>query len=157
VNPQDPLADLHPLRLPAEISWWPLAPGWWLVICAVALLLAALAYWWHKYRQRTAYRRAALDQLTKINTLEEQDAWLTQTNALLKSVAVYAFPARDIAALSGGPWLAFLNGSCGSSKHGTLFPESFASAVYSPVPAALKKDQLQQASRHWITQHRSVL
>lgn len=157
MNPQDPLADLHPLRLPAEIGWWPLAPGWWLVICAMALLLAALAYWWHKHRKRNAYRRTALDQLAEINTLEEQDAWLTQINALLKSVAVHAFPARDIAALSGEPWLVFLNGSCSNSKDSTLFPDSFGAAVYSAAPAIIDKDQLLRASRHWITQHRTVL
>ena len=134
-----------------------MAPGWWLLICAVVLLLAALAYWWHKYRQRNAYRRAALNQLAEISTLEEQDVWLAQTNALLKSVAIRAFPARDIAALSGGPWLAFLNGCHGNAKDSKLFPASFAAAVYSAAPATLEKKQLLEASRHWIAKHRAVL
>ena len=30
---QIPLRDLH---LPEAIGWWPLAPGWWVVIALVA-------------------------------------------------------------------------------------------------------------------------
>ena len=32
-----PLRDLH---LPAEVGWWPLAPGWWVLIAIVAALAA---------------------------------------------------------------------------------------------------------------------
>ena len=43
MDPQQiPLRDLH---LPEAISWWPLAPGWWLLIAfavAACLLLRAL-------------------------------------------------------------------------------------------------------------------
>ena len=44
-NPLDQLADIH---LPDPVSWWPLAPGWWMLLglavsifIAVALLVAA--------------------------------------------------------------------------------------------------------------------
>ena len=37
-----PLKDLH---LPAEIGWWPLAPGWWGVIAVLAVVAAAVILW----------------------------------------------------------------------------------------------------------------
>ena len=38
MNPQLQLRDIH---LPAEPSWWPPAPGWWLL----AILLMARVWW----------------------------------------------------------------------------------------------------------------
>lgn len=157
MSTQDPLASLHPLRIPAEISWWPLAPGWWVLICVATILLAVLAYFWYRHRRSNAYRRFALTLLAEIDTIEEDTIWLGRTNALLKSVAVFAFPRREIAALSGEAWLAFLNDSGDTKDPGTLFPASFADAVYSPPDTAyLEKRQLAQAARHWILKHRAA-
>lgn len=153
MNPEDPLTNLHPLRVPAEIGWWPLAPGWWLLICAALVLFAALAYCYYRYRQRNAYRRMALARLTAIGKVEDQHTYLNQINALLKSVAIHAFPRQDIAALSGDAWLAFLNNSA-RAKNSALFPQAFATAVYSPTPEVLDRDQLSQACRLWICKHR---
>ncbi|MEM8682735.1 MAG: DUF4381 domain-containing protein [Pseudomonadota bacterium] len=37
MNPTEiPIRDLH---LPPEISWWPLAPGWWVILAIVAIVL----------------------------------------------------------------------------------------------------------------------
>ena len=73
MNPQDPLAALHPLREPLPIGWWPPAPGWWLLagLALAALLLLA----WHALRRyrANAYRRQALFRLTELVT-ERRDA-----------------------------------------------------------------------------------
>ena len=147
MNSQDPLAKLHPLRVPADIGWWPLAPGWWILIGCAVLLLAVLAYRWHKHRQRNAYRRTALRQLETIMDTTEHSIWLGQINALLKSVAVHAFPRRDIAALSGARWLEFLNNSCGKSSKQIVFPAEFAEGVYTAAPPVVDKQKLVQTSR----------
>ena len=60
---QIPLRDLH---LPAEIGWWPLAPGWWaLVAVAIAGVLWLLYREFVRWRFNRA-RRAALKQLALI-------------------------------------------------------------------------------------------
>ena len=32
----DSLAQLRDIQLPEPISWWPLAPGWWVLIISVS-------------------------------------------------------------------------------------------------------------------------
>jgi len=66
MNPQDPLANLNPLRQPELISWWPLAPGWWLLLAIVLLGLSALVYFLIRRHRDNAYRRRALQQLQRL-------------------------------------------------------------------------------------------
>ena len=55
-----PIRDLH---LPDAIGWWPLAPGWWLVIVLIAVGLAWLVRKWFRAFSHGAARRHALRQL----------------------------------------------------------------------------------------------
>ena len=49
----DPLAGLRDIALPAAVSWWPLAPGWWLLLGLVLLFALALPLWlWWRHRRR---------------------------------------------------------------------------------------------------------
>jgi len=113
---QLPLRDIH---LPGAISWWPPAPGWWLL---VALGLGALAlYALHYFRGR--HRRAALRTLQRVRLALEQGAepvaCLQNVSTLLRRFAmttaahgpresaVVAEP--DVPGLIGEPWLRYLD------------------------------------------------
>ena len=62
---QLPLRDLH---LPEPINWWPLAPGWWLVIALVLFALGWLLWQaWRKY-QFHAPRRYAIRELATLES-----------------------------------------------------------------------------------------
>jgi hypothetical protein len=156
VNPQDPLAQLHPLREPLPVGWWPPAPGWWLL--AVLLLVLALALAWYllrRYRAR-AYRRGALAQLARLQATYRQhgDAlqFIAQTNALLKSVALVSYPRREVAASSGADWLAFLNNA--DLGQDARFPAGFANGAYLRRGPDIDIDQLQRSAASWIKRHR---
>jgi hypothetical protein len=154
VNPQDPLAALHPLREPLPIDWWPLAPGWWilLVLLAVALLIFAWILL-RRYKTR-AYRREALAQLESLRTRYRQsqdaNAYLAAANALLKSASLIAYPRRDVAASSGSAWLAFLNQGLDATDH---FPEEFVNGAYRKSALAIDVDQLHSTAANWIRRH----
>ncbi len=150
----DPLAALRPLREPEAIGWWPPAPGWWLLAALLLILLATLLWLWRRRRQREAYRRRALVELAHIRARFSQGgdglACLGAVNALLKSVALRAFPRRDVAGMSGESWQRFLNRSLGLE----LFDPSLLVAQYRPqVPEGDVKQHL-QAAEQWIRQHR---
>ncbi len=163
MNPQDPLAALNPLRDPALIGWWPLAPGWWALIVLLITAIIVLGYILRKRYKRNAYRRLALLQLKEINTALEAGepdndpihTAVTATNALLKAVALRVFPRHDIAALSGRAWLDFLNGTAGTKTGAATFPAEFANAAYQRENVDLDMQQISAAARHWIKAHRA--
>lgn len=101
----DPLAALKPLHHPESISWWPLAPGWW-VLLALLLVVALLATW-RRYRLRL--QRLALQELGELQSRNlVASAMANQVNQLLKRYALVCFPRTEVAGLSGKQWLRFL-------------------------------------------------
>ncbi|MEM6580285.1 MAG: DUF4381 domain-containing protein [Pseudomonadota bacterium] len=155
MNPQDPLAALHPLREPLPIGLWPPAPGWWVLglLCLLALLV--LLWWLRKRHRASAYRREALNELgdLKLQYLQDADAkaYLAKANALLKSAALIAYPRRQVAASSGAQWLHFLNSS---AAEGTGFPDVFVHGAYRLEPQDINIEQIHRAASHWIKHHR---
>jgi hypothetical protein len=158
MNPQDPLASLHPLREPMAISWWPPAPGWWLLAILLLLAIAVGIYLLWRHYKANAYRRLAQQQLTLVVLQYEQhgdSARLAgELNGLLKSTALRCYPRRNIASLSGDAWRDFLNETV-STATTPLFSQNFDQAIYSATPEANEVEQLLGAARTWIAKHRS--
>ena len=103
------LAQLYDIRDLDPVSWWPLAPGWWVLIVLV-LLAAAAAYWRHWSYQRSwqgqTYRAfVALDkQLSGGNAQQTAGA----LSMLLRRVAMQSFSRAECAGLEGADWLRWL-------------------------------------------------
>jgi hypothetical protein len=118
------LDQLQPLILPEPISFWPPAPGWWLLL----ILLPALAY--GVWRSRTLLpkkapreivealdplRQAALVELAQMPKPYDgapAGAWLQQINGLLKRLCRNHYPYSQSHTLNGRKWLAFLDNRC---------------------------------------------
>jgi hypothetical protein len=111
VDPQEiPLRGLH---LPEAVGWWPLAPGWWLLI---ALLVAATVFLlraWLQRRAHAAARRKALRQLE-----ESRSAYAyhgnpvtlgAEVSELLRRAMLAYAPRAEVAGLTGDEWLAWLD------------------------------------------------
>jgi Domain of unknown function (DUF4381) len=144
-DPAD-LSNLRDIVLPAEVSLWPRAPGWWIVGVAglaAAAILAAMAV--VRYR-RNGYRREALHALA---TAEAQEI-----STVLKRAALAAWPREQVASLSGTAWLAFLDRAgdttdftSGAGRH--IAPLAFGGAVGEEARTAAFA-----AARSWIRHHR---
>ncbi|MFK7974545.1 MAG: DUF4381 domain-containing protein [Halioglobus sp.] len=154
MNPQDPLAALNPLREPPPIGWWPLAPGWWVLLAIAVLAIVAVAWWWWRKRQQSAYRRRALAQLEQLHAQHQATGdnthFLTNLNALLKRVALLAYPQKNLANIHGAAWITFLNQS---APNQTPFAEALANAHYLPPGSAPKVDGAYRSAQHWIKHH----
>jgi hypothetical protein len=107
---QIPLRDLH---LPEAIGWWPLAPGWWVLLAVVLLgILLVLHKAWARWRADAA-RRIALKELARL-----ESSWRAAPNPVLlatrlsellrRAMLAYA-PRKDVAGLTGQAWLAWLD------------------------------------------------
>jgi len=98
---------MHDIVVPESVSWWPLAPGWWVVL----LVLAAVAVWGAVvvYRRWKAqgHRREALRELDCIDP--------SQYSSLLKRVCMVEFERDEVASLSGEVWLKFLDRTVGGN------------------------------------------
>src|SRR5690606_20856396 len=84
MNPETlPLRDLH---LPDPVGWWPLAPGWWILL---ALVLVALLLAWrvlHLRRRRNAARRLALAELARLEAAYAADRDLARLASALSQL-----------------------------------------------------------------------
>lgn len=105
-----PLRDLH---LPTLIGWWPLAPGWWVVIALVAAGLAWMLRNYLRTRARGAARRHALRQFETLTAdyRQHQNAVLygRQLSELLRRTMLAYAPRSEVAGLTGEAWLAWLD------------------------------------------------
>jgi hypothetical protein len=116
--------DLRDIHLPEPVSWWPPAPGWW-VLFAVLCLLAAAAYISRKiYKSKQLNRdiKSELEQIRNQYSNTGNRAELAQAlSILLRRACISFYPERDIAGLTGENWLAYLDESCGGSTAGKKF------------------------------------
>ena len=146
MNPDMMLAQLAPLREPASIGWWPMAPGWWLILVLAIIGLGLVGRWfWRRYR-RAHYRRIALSQL---RLLRANEATITDINQLLKAAALRAFPPEQVAALHGQRWQAFLLKTCQDLPTDGLSELDSLYAAHS-CPAT---EPLLVMAEHWVRRH----
>lgn len=145
---EDPLSQLADIHLPDPVSFWPLAPGWWLIIALILIGFCWLGFLSIRKlilsrRIQTAQRelekaiQAYRDQI-KNNDSDLNQAgldYLYAVNTVLNRVALYTNPkhSREIAKLTGKPWLAYLD----QTYKGTEFQDGpgkvLAEGQYRPV------------------------
>lgn len=149
MNPDPASLDaLHDVVSPAGVSWWPLAPGWYIVAGFLILALAWSARTaWQRW-QANAYRRAALRELGQ---LKDPSA----VAELLRRVALVIAPRSTIASLSGPAWANWLSSWCEAAMpvevrqllSGGLYDRSTTDDLTA----------LREYAAHWIRHHRREL
>ena len=107
------LAQLRDIHLPDSISWWPLAPAWYVVMLLILFLTIALAYYAHKRRLNALAKNQALDLLNTYIEHYEKDHNAQLASAriseLLRRVALVYYSRDEVASLHGDAWVDFLN------------------------------------------------
>ncbi len=112
MNP-DMLVRLRDIRGLDEVSWWPLASGWWLVALLTVVLLFALAMWLRNLRRYPAgsWRRHAWRQLRDLRQQARRmpaQQLAGELSELLRRIAIARLGRAHAAGLSGEHWLAWL-------------------------------------------------
>lgn len=103
------LRDIH---LPDSVSWWPLAPGYWIILIIIALLVVSawlFRRWQHQQKLKQViqveFRRIERDYQQSNDALR-----LTkELSVLLRRVSLACFPESDCESLVGERWLTFLD------------------------------------------------
>ncbi len=158
---EDPLSQLRDIHLPDPVSFWPPAPGWWILLLCVLIGLAFLAR--HAFvamirRRRLESVMHELDQayvrFTKQSAFENTRNqagldFLATVNVLLKRVAQVMYPDSTSSRLTGRDWLHFLD-ACDQGSAFSQGPGSvLADGAYKPTFNA-DGNALYQAASTWI-------
>ncbi|WP_457674869.1 DUF4381 domain-containing protein [Thiolapillus sp.] len=151
---KDALEQLKDIHLPPPVSWWPPAPGWWLL----ALMLVGLVSWGIiRLRRRRAapdLYREALAALEKI----ESD-WRSHGNAahlaadisaLLRRVAISRYPGTDVAGMAGEAWLRWLDEQLGGQDFSKGAGRALLEAGYRPDAELENPEALLALTRRWL-------
>ncbi|MEP4685936.1 MAG: DUF4381 domain-containing protein, partial [Rhodopirellula bahusiensis] len=93
---------LNDIVVPAPVSWWPLAPGWHVLIAV--LLAAGIWLAWKSWRTWTAnaYRREAIHELESANTVGA-------ISELLRRTALVSTSRSELATMTGDRWPDWLS------------------------------------------------
>lgn len=103
------LRDIH---LPDGVSWWPPAPGWWVLL--VVSLLATLAVWFFIRNKLKAEDHSISHAIRQLDKLVERkditdEQLIRQLSKLLRRASMSLYGRKKIAGLAGEDWLAFLD------------------------------------------------
>ncbi len=115
----DPLSQLADIHLPAEIGFWPPAPGWWVLLVLVLVVASFAVYRLLQLWQRKRRCTFALAELEKCyanyrkNHTDNAEAdgkldLVNDVNAVLRRVALKHFPESQVASLGGEQWVRFI-------------------------------------------------
>jgi len=144
------LKDLKDVHEPAAIVFWPMAPGWWLLIF---LLVASLigVYYWKKHR-KPPYKKLAQTALKQLHNEYElngdEKMFIQSLSTLIRRIALAVY-GRQVSSLTGNQWLKFLN-ETGNTDAFTVGPgKMLIDAPYQSTPNINVKDLL-LITKHWV-------
>ena len=113
MDPQQ-LPQLKDIHLSADPSIWPLALGWWLLMALILSVIVWLFFVIRKYLLIRKHKRLLFDELAlleeKLKVSPDKNL-VTETNVLLRRIALAYSPEASIASLTGSDWLDFLDES----------------------------------------------
>lgn len=147
-----PLNDIH---MPAPVSWWPPAIGWWLapvVLIVLYLLLRVALEAAQRLSRRRRLRRQALGELASIE--RDFDAsgnaalTLERLSVLLRRVAVTVSGERRLPGQTGEAWVQWLRRTGPRDIDPDLLG-ALASAPYRPAPG-VEVRRILDAARRWV-------
>jgi len=103
------LRDIH---LPEPISWWPLAPGWWVLLVLALLIIAVVFIAWKSYQSRQLKRdiNAELELIKQqFQKTQDRSRLAKELSILLRRANISYYPGTNIAGLTGEEWLQHLD------------------------------------------------
>lgn len=141
------LKRLNDIVSPPPVSWWPLAPGWYVVFGIVIVALIALLVWSYLHWRANAYRRVALTEL-------DQAGNVAAISTLLRRTALVIAPRTVLAELTGPAWPDWL-----STRSPEPMPDDIRQiltrAAYDPSAGEDRLEALRSYARAWIKRHPS--
>lgn len=141
---------LHDIHLPEQVSNFPIAPGWWILLATII----AFTIWLYKKHQKNRLLNASKNQALAM--LEKNSSMsINECISLLKWAAMQYLTREQLAKLYGDALQAFLLAKL-PKQHQEAFKDLSTAAFQSQYQVqALASDEIrnncQQATKLWLT------
>ena len=110
---ENPLVNLKDIHLPPAVSFWPPAPGWWILSVLFISSIYFGALWLYKRYKKRKPITEALRLLNNLQILHENSKdevkSLRNLSNLLRRTALTFYKHDAVASLYGHSWLEFLD------------------------------------------------
>lgn len=151
----DALTHLRDIHLPAPISWWPLAPAWYVLFLVLLVVIVGIFYTAKRYYQQQYPKRQALILLKRYEqewqTSQQSSLVFAQISELLRQVALMYFPRDEVASLQGEAWLTFLSQTSRATHFMELYDEVLV-LPYQQQSQGKNPEAFFHNARAWIRQ-----
>ncbi|MBM4227087.1 MAG: DUF4381 domain-containing protein [Gammaproteobacteria bacterium] len=138
---------------PPLIAWWPLAPGWWLVLTGLGMLVGG-CLWWGYQRRRTRLRRLALARLQALRADHAQTgdahALAGQASMLCRQILLALPQGTSLRAVTGEALLEALDSLVPGQQFFTQGAgRALVAAPYDPR-STLDAEAILQGLEQWL-------
>ena len=144
-----PLRDIH---LPDAVSWWPPAPGWWILLALLIALIVFLPRLIKRLGQQPLNKTALieLEQIQQNFSSHKDELKLIQDiSVLLRRVCISYLPREQAAGLTGEQWIFRLNSLSGKSFFTEQMGDLLISAPYKKT-VEINSKELLSICKNWI-------
>ena len=151
---QDLLSQLRDIRGIDSVSWWPLAPGWW--ILAGALVLIYGLYFLlrrHKEKKDLSWQAEVKTRLKSIRQLDTSKEKIAEFSELLRHSAIKLYGRESCAGLEGVDWLSWLSEKDPQGFDWVKNAKLLISAPYAPAAKVTNDDldRILDAFERWVS------
>ena len=113
MSAQNPLLNLKDIHLPPPVSFWPPAPGWWVLVVLLISSLFICGVWFYRQHKKRKPKNEALKILKDLQTTHKNShddlASLRNLSNLIRRTALTYYKNDTVASLQGYAWLEFLD------------------------------------------------
>ena len=155
MNNEQILAQLRDIHAPQTLSWWPLAPGWFVMAILGLIFFIGFIYLYKKHQQKVHRRQTTLQHLQRLRHLDEEHYPLVyqELSTLLRRIALLTHARAQVAHLTGEEWLKFLDTQCHTQVFSQDIGRLLLSAPYFPGNKPLASPMpLLDVTEAWIKQ-----
>lgn len=154
MNPDNdlPLRDIH---LPDGVSWWPPAPGWWLLALIILLVIFLVFVLVKKIRQPVLKKSARAEVENVISGYRKHGdklLFVQELSIALRRIGISYLPRNSVAGEIGPGWYAQLNQLVEKNKLSSDCIELLCRTIYQKKPA-LSDQQVETMLaqvRNWV-------
>ncbi|MGJ8693642.1 MAG: DUF4381 domain-containing protein [Thalassotalea sp.] len=116
----DPLAQLADIQTPEQISQFPMAIGWWLLLALMIIVFTLILLALRKNIKLKKVQKLA------IKNLSAPALSITDTTAIIKWAAMFYFPRHEVAKLSGEKLAHYLSAKLPQSRQQIFLDNTLA-------------------------------